>query len=154
MTFTCKFEKIGLVKYCLVAVRQTPTRLYAREGAQLLVNSSKSSRSWTDALAKVHREGRCRVCGEARDLEAAHVIGRKHDAVVVGLRGGKSIYVHPDSVVPLCGAFTDNWCHGKYDGRELDLLPYLHLHEQVRAVEDAGGIVSALKRTSGGEYGP
>ncbi len=90
------------------------------------------------------------MCGETRDLDAAHVIGRKHDPVLEGPRGGKSIYVHPDSTVPLCGGFTDNFCHAQYDARQLDLLPYLHLHEQVRAVEDAGGIISALRRISGG----
>lgn len=114
-----------------------------------MVKSSKLTRSWVDALAKVQREGRCRVCGETRDLEAAHVVGRKHDPVVVGPRGGESIYVHPDAIVPLCGGFTDNFCHRAYDHHEIDLLPYLHIHEQVRAVEDAGGILSALKRVSG-----
>ncbi len=106
-------------------------------------------RDWKNAIRKVQVEGRCRHCGETRDLEAAHVIGRKHDAVLVGPRGGESIYVHPDSIVPLCGAFTDNFCHWEYDRRALDLLPHLHIHEQVRAVEDAGGILSALKRVSG-----
>lgn len=114
-----------------------------------MVKSSKLSRSWTDALTKVQREGRCRVCGEARDLECAHVIGRKHDAVVVGPRGGESIYVHPDSIVPLCGGFSRDNCHGEYDARRLDLLPYLHVHEQCRAVEDACGIESARARICG-----
>ncbi len=106
-------------------------------------------RDWHDALRKLEEEGRCRVCGETRDLEAAHIIGRKHDAVIVGPRGGESLYVHPDSIVPLCGGFTDNFCHGAYDAHILDLLSYLHVHEQVRAVEDAGGIFSALRRISG-----
>lgn len=112
-------------------------------------NSSKLSRSWGDALVKVHREGRCRYCGYMGDLDAAHIIGRKHDAVITGPRGGQTLYVHPDSIVPLCGAFSPNFCHQKYDQETLDLLPHLHLHEQIRAVEDAGGIESARKRIIG-----
>ncbi len=108
-----------------------------------------AKRDWRSAIRKVHAEGRCRVCGSERGLEAAHVIGRKHDAVLVGPKGGERVYVHPDSIVPLCGGSVLNDCHRQYDARELDLLPYLHLHEQVRAVEDAGGILSALKRVSG-----
>lgn len=109
-------------------------------------------REWNDAIAKVEAEGCCRVCGATDYLDAAHIIGREHDALIVGPRGGESLYVHPDSIVPLCGSFARNDCHGMYDGRELDLLAHLTLHEQVRAVEDAGGIISALKRVSGGEY--
>lgn len=115
----------------------------------MTISKSSTRRDWRDAIRKVEREGRCRVCGETRDLEAAHVIGRQHDPVVVGPRGGKSLYVHPDCIVPLCGAFTENFCHAKYDRRSLDLLPYLHVHEQVRAVEDAGGIESARLRICG-----
>ncbi len=113
------------------------------------MNKSTLRRDWREARRKLEREGRCRVCGETRDLEAAHVMGREHDAVLVGPKGGETVYVHPDCIVPLCGGFTDNFCHGKYDARQLDLLPHLHIHEQVRAVEDAGGILSALKRVSG-----
>lgn len=84
-----------------------------------------------------------------RGLEASHIIGRRCDVEVVGPRGGKSLYVHPDTIVPLCGALTDNYCHGSYDAHAIDLLPYLHIHEQTRAVEDAGGIMSAMSRISG-----
>lgn len=110
---------------------------------------SSTRRDWREAQRKVEREGQCRVCGSERGLEAAHVIGRRHDPVIQGPRGGEYRYVHPDSVVPLCGGSVLNTCHPDYDARKLDLLPYLHLHEQVRAVEDAGGILSALKRISG-----
>lgn len=110
---------------------------------------TKIQRRWGDALAKVHSEGRCRVCGETRDLEAAHITSRKHDALCKGPRSGEYLYVHPDSIVPLCGGFTDNYCHGLYDRHSLDLLPYLNLDEQLRAVEESGGIISALKRISG-----
>jgi hypothetical protein len=103
-----------------------------------------------DALAKVQREG-CRVCGERRDVEMAHIIGRDRDAVLTGPRGGEYIFVHPDSVVGLCGALTDNWHHSMYDRHELDLLPYLNQDEQKRAVEDAGGLIAALNRVTGGK---
>lgn len=111
--------------------------------------STTLRRDWREAQRKLEREGRCRVCGETRDLEAAHVIGRKHDAVMTGPRGGVYAFVHPDSIVPLCGGFAPNHCHGLYDARKIDLLPHLHLHEQVRAVEDAGGIESARLRICG-----
>ena len=110
---------------------------------------TKVKRDWSAAIKKVQEEGRCRVCGHNRSLDAAHVIGREHDAEVVGPRGGKTIFVHPDSIVPLCGAFSRHFCHEKYDRRELDLLPYLNLYEQIRAVEDAGGIELARNRICG-----
>jgi hypothetical protein len=114
-----------------------------------IANSTPLRREWHDARAKVEREGRCRVCGSTRDLEAAHIIARRCDAEMTGPRGGRYLYVHPDTIVPLCGAFSERACHMMYDRRSLDLLPYLHLHEQIRAVEDAGGIMSALKRLGG-----
>ena len=109
---------------------------------------TKIKRDWGSALKKVQEEACCRVCGATDYLDAAHVIGREHDAKVVGPKGGRTIFVHPDSIVPLCGAFSKNFCHQSYDRRELDLLPYLNLYEQIRAVEDAGGIISALKRVA------
>ena len=91
-------------------------------------------RDWSQARAKVDAEGRCRVCGDARDLQAAHVIGRVHDP-----KNGK---VRPDDVVPLCGD-----CHRRYDGRDLDLLPYLTHAEQAQAVAHVG-LVGAYRRTT------
>ena len=107
---------------------------------------TKLQRDWSDAEEK---RGPCRVCGHSRDVDLAHVIGREHDAVITGPRGGKKIYVHKDSVVPLCGAFSESFCHRLYDQRQLDLLPYLDLYEQIRAVEDAGGIELARNRICG-----
>jgi len=111
-------------------------------------------RDWSDARVKVAEEGCCRLCGHIPAseslLEAAHVIGRKHDPILSGPNGGKYVYVHPDSIIPLCGPFTHGNCHMRYDRGEVDLLPFLRLHEQVRAVEDADGIISALKKTTGG----
>jgi hypothetical protein len=111
---------------------------------------TKLRRDWSDALRKIHREGRCRVCGSERDIEAAHVIGRERDAELVGPRGGRYLYVHPDSVVPLCGAFSERACHMFYDRHEIDLLPHLTQAEQERAVADAGGLIAALNRVTGG----
>lgn len=92
-------------------------------------------RDWKLARAKVDAEGECRVCNRGDGLEAAHVIGRVHDPA-----DGK---VRPVDVIPLCGA-----CHRNYDGRNLDLLPYLTHDEQAAAVGHLG-IIGALRRISG-----
>jgi hypothetical protein len=114
---------------------------------------SAPKRIWDDARAKVEEEGKCRVCGIYDDatidgtrvhIEAAHTIGREHDAVMVGPRGGEVIHVHPDSVIPLC---SDD--HRALHERRLDLLPYMTLEEQIEATRAAGGIYSAYERLSG-----
>jgi len=89
-------------------------------------------RDWSRARSKVMREGCCRVCGRKAGkakVEAAHVLGREHDAK----REDGVREVHPDDVVPLCSAF-DGDCHGKYDRHELDLFGYLTAAELERAV--------------------
>lgn len=110
-------------------------------------------RSWEEALDKVEEEGRCRVClvsaggvvdGCMVQLEAAHVMGRKYDEPEYGPRGGKTLVVKRESVVPLCRD-----CHRQYDERRLDLLPFLFLPEQIEAVRVAGGIFAANKRIAG-----
>lgn len=104
-------------------------------------------RDWTAAREKVQAEGECRVCGRSDlKLEAAHVAGRFRDPEVrPGLRR-----VDADSIVPLCGPFGDtDRCHTRYDQHALDLLPHLTLSEQVRAVQDAGGIEAARRRITG-----
>ena len=101
-------------------------------------------RIWDDAIAKRDLEGACRICGIQRGLQAAHVTGRKHDKP---RPGQKTLYVHPDSIVPLCEV-----CHGEYDHHEIDLLPHVFLAEQVRAVEDMGGIELARKRLAPSAY--
>lgn len=68
---------------------------------------------------------------------------RAVDPILAGERGGAYRYVHPDSIIPLCSRH-----HLEYDARQLDLLPYLYVHEQSRACEDAEGFISALKRIS------
>lgn len=105
--------------------------------------------SWQAAIRKLEREGACRVCGCTTDVQAAHTVSRQlQDVEVEGPRGGRYLLVKEDAVVPLCGDFG-NGCHGKYDRRELDLLPYLFLAEQINAVEAAGGIASAYRRLTG-----
>lgn len=94
-------------------------------------------RDWAAARAKLEREGRCRSCSSRAALQAAHVIGRRHDEEEAG-----RLVVHPDDVVPLCQA-----CHARYDAHALDLLPGLTLAEQARAVGHVG-IISALRRTT------
>ena len=113
-----------------------------------IANSSTIRKVWTDAHRKVEEEGKCRVCGAGEYLEPAHVIGQKCDPVLVGPKGGEYKYVHPDAIVPLCGSFSEKNCHSLYDRRTLDLLPYLNSDEEERAVHDARGIISALKRVS------
>lgn len=89
------------------------------------------------------REGRCRVCGWGGPfLQAAHTIGRAKQDV----KEGSKVIVKADSIVPLCQP-----CHKAYDAREVDLLPYLNLWEQLNSVEAAGGIENARKRICGRE---
>jgi hypothetical protein len=73
-------------------------------------------------------------------VEAAHVIGRANDRPK-NLEGTR-LWVDPDAVIPLC---RDH--HTAYDSHELDVLAVLTLEEQLRAVEDAGGIELARVRT-------
>lgn len=104
-------------------------------------------RDWAAARAKVAREGMCRVrLGRAYGgcegpVQAAHVIGRATDRKNAN---GVAVVV-AEAVVPLCLSH-----HQKYDTHQLDLLPYLTLPEQVYAVEAAGGIEAARRRTTGG----
>lgn len=98
-------------------------------------------RDWSAAVRKLEREQRCRVCGSSEMLQAAHTINRRFQDV----KDGSKVVVKADAVVPLCQK-----CHSKYDARELDLLPYVGLWEQLCAVEAAGGIESARKRLTGG----
>lgn len=98
-------------------------------------------RSWVLARAKVDEEGVCRVCGVANHLEAAHVIGQ---AKADRMDDTGKVVVNPDDILPLCST-----CHRAFDSRKLDLLPFIYVHEQSRAVQVAGGIMAALRRISG-----
>lgn len=92
-------------------------------------------RDWSQAEVK-RRDRRCRVRYDCYGpVELAHVSGRRYDENGV---------VNPDDVVPLCQKH-----HMAYDAREFDLLPFLDLEEQSRAVLHLG-IVRAYKRTTSG----
>lgn len=114
---------------------------------------SQPKRIWDDARAKVEEEGRCRICGRAQDLEAAHIMGRKYDRPASP--GSKTLYVNPESIVPLCGSWNGSAqasCHHRVDAHELDLLGYLTQPEQVQAVMDCGSIETARRRLAPSEY--
>lgn len=105
---------------------------------------SQPKRDWSDSLAKLEAEGVCRVCGSGRELEQAHVAGRRYDKP----RPGRStLWVNPDSVVPLCRRD-----HQAFDHGTLDLLPYLTTAEQARAVLDLGSIETARIKLSPSDY--
>lgn len=118
---------------------------------------SQPRRDWSDARAKVAREGCCRACGSTWQLEAAHVVGREHDG-----KGTFSDYdesrgqprprlgkrwVLPLRIIPLCAG-----CHRKEHRHELDTLPLLTLDEQLQAVADCGGIEQARVRLAPSQY--
>ena len=88
-------------------------------------------RDWKDARAKVEAEGLCRRCGANRGIQAAHISARRHDQPAKP--GQKTLWVNPDSVVPLCPAD-----HELYDSHRIDILPYLTRAEQVQVVKDLG----------------
>lgn len=102
-------------------------------------------RDWTKSVEKIDDEGACRVNDSdcSGRVEAAHVLGRKHDREQVGTRGGVLIIVEAIDTVPLC---THH--HRLYDARSFDLLPYLTKAEQARAVELVG-LTAALRRLTG-----
>lgn len=105
---------------------------------------NQKKRDWSAAILKVEREAVCRICA-SHDVvtdgavEAAHIIGREHDRWREDLQ---AYWVDPDSVVPMCGLH-----HESYHARDLDLLPYLTLDEQLVAVDQANGIYSAYRKT-------
>jgi hypothetical protein len=110
-------------------------------------------RYWEDARLKVEEEGQCRVCGSTYALEAAHISGRSHDEPRVNEEGMllAELYVDPVRIVPLCGPFPAG-CHGKEHRHELDLLPHLHLDEQLKAVEDFASLEAARRRLAPSAY--
>ena len=118
-------------------------------------------RDWSDARRKVDDEGRCRRClrSDVR-LEAAHVLGRRYDKPRVEGSTTKVLYVHPDSVIPLCGSTVSTsgvvtkGCHERFDHHEIGILGFLTPAEQIRAVQDAGSIESARRRLDPLDYSP
>lgn len=104
--------------------------------------ASIPKRDWSEALAKVEAEGRCRVCrvsSQKRKVDAAHTLGRRYD------RPGEDgvIVVRAVDTCPMCRP-----CHGDYDAHRLDLVPHLS-HAEMAAAVGHVGIVSALRRLQG-----
>lgn len=92
---------------------------------------------------KLEEEPWCRLCGGTYNLQKAHTLGRKYDQPKPGR---KELYVDPDSIVILCGPFSEHKCHPRYDAHEISILNVLTEAEQVKAVQDAGGIEAARRR--------
>jgi hypothetical protein len=125
-------------------------------------------RDWSDARRKIEDEGRCRLCSATGvKIDAAHVLGRRYDRPRVEGSSTKVLYVHPDSVVGLCSdtvvessvgpdGVSENrvrrGCHSRYDAGEVSILAVLTVDEQVRAVQDAGGIELARRRIDAPDY--
>lgn len=119
-------------------------------GRRKPMKRSQPKRDWGAARKKVEEEGVCRVCGTYEQVQAAHIIGRAADQPKEGNPG--VLYVHPDSILPLCGELAGVKCHPAYDRHELDILEFLTPEEQVQAVKDAGSIEAARRRTSPSSY--
>jgi hypothetical protein len=103
-------------------------------------------RDWTKADEKCRQEGRCRRCGVNR-IERAHLAPRTHDERVKV--GSKKRRVAADNCVPLCPS-----CHRKFDHREIDILEYLTIDEQLHVVRALGGIENARMRLAPLDYKP
>jgi hypothetical protein len=106
-------------------------------------------RVWDAARAKVEDEGRCRINSDCSGpLESAHIVGREHDERVYA-RGSSNWWfvVDADSIVPLCRKH-----HQLFDAHQLDLLGYLTVVEEMRAVKDAGGLENARVRVCPSAY--
>lgn len=93
-------------------------------------------RDWTAAREKCEAEdNRCRVCRKV-GVDAAHVIPRS--------RNGSEANMSADAIIPLCRI-----CHQRQHLEKLSILEVLTLDEQVAAVRNAGGIVTAYRYTTG-----
>lgn len=79
----------------------------------------RSARDWTQPLAKVGREGCCRVCGTTNMLTPAHLWAR-------GLGGTED----EENIIPLCLP-----CHRLFDSGDFDLGPHITLSEKLKVVE-------------------
>lgn len=115
---------------------------------------SQPKREWRKAREKIQREGGCRLAYRlerycAGPIQAAHIIGRSHDAFTLDgeARQTETWMVEPDRVIPLCEAH-----HRWYDSHEQDILQALQPREQVQAVRDAGGLENARIRTAPSAY--
>lgn len=140
-------ERHGAVLHYTRALKSEKPRA-ARKPRKPMKRTEKK-RDWSDARAKVDEEQVCRVCGSNENVEAAHIIGREHDEPLLG---SQTLYVHPNRIVPLCGPFSRMKCHVAFDANALDVLGFLTTVEQAQAVQDAGSIESARRRTAPSLY--
>ena len=113
-----------------------------------MVRRSNLDRDWSEARAKCDAEGRCRAAADSQfpcsgPLQAAHVVFRGVDRVQEGPRGGLRTVVDPLDIVPLCQIH-----HIAYDGHRFDLLPFLTVDEQAKAVGHMG-LERARRRITG-----
>lgn len=116
------------------------------------------TRDWADAIL-AHLGEPCLLCRDdwqrhaGRRLELAHTIGRKYDQPHPATRyqkgHGGELYVHPDSVVTLCGpATTTATCHARFDSHLLDLRPHL-TPDQLQWAIDRLGHGQAMRALAG-----
>ena len=117
-----------------------------------MIKSTTRRTDWSEALDKRSEEGCCRVCrgfggwedGEfVGSIECAHLVGRKHDPVERGPRGGQVRVVPREATIPLCSQ-----CHYQYDSHLLDIIPFTTWPEQAFAVSKLG-IQRAYERLGG-----
>jgi hypothetical protein len=128
-------------------------------------------RDWTDALEKVHSEGRCRNCNftgsSTNRIVCAHTAGRRYDPhkICKACTGGRSKvgprpchvckgrghlkgrYVPPEAVIPLC-----EHCHDDQHAGKLELLPLLTVTEQIYCVGVFEGIENARTHLAPSAY--
>ena len=103
-------------------------------------------RDWTKVVeahpqtCRIHSLDRTHAC--EGPVEFAHITPRKLDKR--NSSSAKGYVVDPLDICPLCKG-----AHMRYDAGELDLLPYLTVDEQARAVLRAEGIMAALIRLGG-----
>lgn len=91
-------------------------------------------RDWSQARIKVETEGRCRSCGAAHGLDAAHIIPRSR------IPGAAAMDAR--NIVPLCRS-----CHTSYDQDGLEMLGRLTREEETFIVSLVG-IEEARRRTT------
>lgn len=128
---------------------------------------SRPDRDWSLATAKLQLvEFQCRACRPGI-AKRAHIVGRVHDYTVPvwsswpvlddgvkfddypGCVPWRPGLVWPHRIIPLCAD-----CHRAQHAGQLDILPLLTVREQVQAVADCRGILSAYHRTTSGQAGP
>lgn len=71
-------------------------------------------------------------------IELAHITKRRFDRP---RNDGATVYVEPESILPLC-----TYHHAHYDTGQIDVLSLLSTQQQLRAIEDYGSITKALER--------